>query len=112
MAKLDIPGKDYFKDPHVIASLAETVLFSCRLRIESDDVQLVDTVEAKIAKDGEKHKDRINDVNSRITLHLDGNEVPVLFHVLLLPCLICVLLLPMRKREGHYPHRSVWMRCG
>ena len=84
MAKLDIPGKDYFKDPHVIASLAETVLFSCRLRIESDDVQLVDTVEAKIAKDGEKHKDRINDVNSRITLHLDGNEVPVLFHVELL----------------------------
>lgn len=50
MAKLDIPGKDYFKDPHVIASLAETVLFSCRLRIESDDVQLVDTVEAKMRK--------------------------------------------------------------
>ena len=81
MALLDIPGKDYFKDPTVIASLAETVLFNCSYRIAQDDVQLMDTVKSKISRKSKKHKERVDDVNSRITLHMDGRNVTFLFHV-------------------------------
>lgn len=62
MGALDVTCKDYFKQPYVIASLAETVLFQKRLLIHPEDVRLIDTVDAKINEADDTYTDLYYDI--------------------------------------------------
>ncbi|MGM9942448.1 MAG: hypothetical protein ACI32N_10755 [Bulleidia sp.] len=81
MGALDVTCRDYLKQPYVIASLAEAVLFQKRLLINPEDVQLIDTVEAKINKAQDSYTDLYYDVNSRITLQNNDKNITFQFHL-------------------------------
>ena len=81
MGALDVTCKDYLKQPYVMTSLVQAVLFHDLHQIDKKDVQLIDTVEAKINESDHTYKDLILDVNSRITLHINDRDITFLFHV-------------------------------
>ena len=81
MGRIDIPWKDYFKQPYVMANLAEVFLFNRNAYLKETDVSIQDSVQAKLGSNGTKDKDLTNDVHSRITLNKEGFEIPVHFTV-------------------------------
>ena len=67
MGRLDIAFKDFLKQKHVLASLAEVMIFQSKGIIRPENVTILDTVQAKLdTKNRRNHKELIQDVVCRI----------------------------------------------
>ena len=67
MGRLDIAFKDFLKQKHVLASLAEVMIFQSKGMIRPENVTILDTVQAKLdTKNRRNHKELIQDVVCRI----------------------------------------------
>ena len=73
--------KDYFKQPHVVASVAEMVLFNRNQCIDENDVSILDSVQTKIDRTGNRHKELIRDVHSRIFLRENNINCAIHFNL-------------------------------